>query len=455
MRSRKRKNDTLYHVLFWVIVVLVFPVSLSVWFFRKNPLNMTEQARKLCLGLFWGIIAIIILLCVGIPISKKNREERKASVEASLEAEKQSSIAASEAEAKKASEEEAAKSKLEVTVFDMGQSDAILIECDGYTMLIDSGDLSVALSAKLLEKNVSKIDYFIASTPQNESVGGIARALNHVDVDKVFCTITDYDSDKFTGFMAALEGLGKNISVPAAGDTFQLGSATVTFLGPVSAPQTVEDSLVVKVTHQANTFLFAGFADTTELNAILDNGGDIKADVIKVGRHGRDNALSESLLSRIAPKTAIVSAGEGYGCPSESTLQLLCNADIALYRTDLQGNIGIVSTRDGLKFSVEEGEDIDTYQGITKTTSEPSTETPTTAEPVTETTAYSGEFETGEATPNESGWRYGRLKSDMVFHRLNCPLLQAVGDDDKEYFSELREEMNSWFSPCEVCHPMN
>jgi len=461
MRSKKKKkNDTLYHVLFWVIVVVLFPVSISVWFYRNNPLNLTEQARKLYIGLFWGVLALIILLCIGIPVSKKNRTERAASIEASMEEARQASIAASEAEAKRLAEEEAAKSKMEITFYDMGQADAILLSCDGHYMLIDSGDLSVALSAKILEKNISQVDYVIASTPQNESVGGIARALNHINADKIFCTVNDYDSDKFTDFMAALEAQGKSITVPAAGDSYELGSATVTFLGPVTAPETLETSLIVKVTHQDNTFLFAGFADAEQLTAAANAGSNLSADVIKVGRHGREGCLSEVLMKTIGAKAAVISVGEGYGCPTESTLQILANAEVSLYRTDRQGNITVVSSVDGIAFSVETAENEDMFDGIVKQ----SPETEPTTEPVDEPTEPTEPaddpsehpYGTGEEQPNASGWRYGRLLSDMQFHRLNCPKLAAVSDEEKEYFDNLRDEMYGWgFGPCEICHPMD
>jgi len=459
MRSKKkRKNDTLYHILFWVIVVVLFPVSLTLWFFRKNPLNLTEQARKIVIGAFWGVIALLVGLMLLVPLFKGRNSDKQASIEASEEASRQASIAASEAESRSLAEEEAARSKMEITFYDMGQADAILITCEDHCMLIDSGDLSVALSAKVLEKNISNVDYVVVSTPQNESVGGLARALNHITVGTVFCTVNDYSSDKFTGFMAALEAQGKPLTVPKAGDTYELGSATVTFLGPVSAPQSVETSLVVKVTHQGKSFLFTGFADEEQLTEIVNAGGDISADLIKVGRHGRDNALNANLLSVIKPSYAVVSAGEGYGCPTEGTLQLLCNTDAKLFRTDLQGNITLVSSIAGIEITTEKEESIDTYQGIKKQTAEPSSEASSSAaEGTTEGTPIDPSlvFESGEATPNAVGWRYGRILGDKQLHRLNCPKLEAVSSDGKEYYDNLRSELASWgFTDCEICHSM-
>ena len=75
-----------------------------------------------------------------------------------------------------------------------------------------------------------------------------------------------------------------------------------------------------------------------------DITADVKADVLKVGFHGSRDSTSDDFLSRVAPKYAVISVGKNpYGHPSSATINKLKNADIEVYRTDLDGTITFTS----------------------------------------------------------------------------------------------------------------
>jgi beta-lactamase superfamily II metal-dependent hydrolase len=77
-----------------------------------------------------------------------------------------------------------------------------------------------------------------------------------------------------------------------------------------------------------------------------------EVDLYKVHHHGASDASSESLLAEIQPQVALVPVGAGnsYGHPSSSTISRLQDHGAQVLRTDLDGDIVVVS--DGETFEV-------------------------------------------------------------------------------------------------------
>ena len=68
----------------------------------------------------------------------------------------------------------------------------------------------------------------------------------------------------------------------------------------------------------------------------------LKVDVLKVGHHGSKYSTSEDFLEAVKPKVALIGVGKNnYGHPSPSVIDKLHKNDIILYRTDVDGAIGL------------------------------------------------------------------------------------------------------------------
>src|SRR5215510_5312536 len=98
--------------------------------------------------------------------------------------------------------------------------------------------------------------------------------------------------------------------------------------------------------------LFTGDAETETEDLMMQSGVPLRAQVLKVGHHGSRYATSAKFLEAVAPEVAIISVGAGnnYGHPAQSTLNRLQKAGVKIYRTDLNGEITVVT--DGNKFEV-------------------------------------------------------------------------------------------------------
>ena len=242
-----------------------------------------------------------------------------------------------------------------VQYLDVGQGDSELIQCDGHYMLIDGGTskYSDKIYATLKAQNITALDYIVNTHPHEDHVGGLSGALQFATVKTALPPVKSYDGEGFKDFKKYLKKQGVSITVPSPGDTFTLGSASVTVLGPIEDSDDPNDlSIVLRVVYGDTSFLFVGDAQTSEENDILASGRTVKSDVLKVGHHGSETSTGADFLAAVAPKYAVIEVGDSnsYNHPNQGTLDRLKAAGVTLFRTDLQGTITCTSDGKALTF---------------------------------------------------------------------------------------------------------
>lgn len=259
-------------------------------------------------------------------------------------------------------------SVFQIHYIDVGQADAALVVCDDHAMLIDGGNRedSSLIYSYLEQHGITHLDYIVCTHAHEDHAGGLAGALNYASVDVAYAPVTSYDSKAFSNFVKYLEKQGVEITVPSHGDTFSLGAAVVQILGPISpSDEPNNTSIVLRISFGRTSFLFCGDAERDEENEILDWGYDVKCDVLKVGHHGSNTSTGYRWLREAAPEYAVISCGKdnSYGHPTEGCLSKLRDAEVTVYRTDMQGTLVCTSDGKNLTFSVERNPNIDTLAG--------------------------------------------------------------------------------------------
>lgn len=246
---------------------------------------------------------------------------------------------------------------LHIYYVDVGQADSTIITCDDDVLMIDGGnvaDSQLIFSVLRNTLHIEHINCMIATHPHEDHVGGLAAALNACSVDRLITPVLEYDTKAFHSMMKYAEKQGVKIVVPSVGDSFLIGSARVDILGPLRFYENNNDkSIVCRITHGENTFLFGGDAEWASEHDLVDSGVDLSADVLKVNHHGSDTSTSYVFLRAVMPEYAVISVekGNAYGHPSEAVLSRLRDAGAEVFRTDELGSIECISDGTSITFN--------------------------------------------------------------------------------------------------------
>mgnify|MGYP002508084467 FL=1 len=244
--------------------------------------------------------------------------------------------------------EKAAVSEMTVHYLDVGQGDCVLVSCDGESMLIDAGDNNQGTKIQnyLKKQGVTKLKYAVGTHPDADHIGGLDVILYKFDCGTVMMPDVSKNTATYRDVVDTMKQKGYRNTVPEPGDSFQLGDAVCTVLGPEESYEDANNnSIVLKVEHGENSFLFMGDAEAEAESDILSGGADVEADVLKVGHHGSRSSSSQKFLKAVDPAYAVISCGEdnSYGHPHAETLNNLRAMGVDVFRSDEQGTIVAVS----------------------------------------------------------------------------------------------------------------
>lgn len=246
---------------------------------------------------------------------------------------------------------------LVVEYLDLGQADSILLSSDGEYMLIDAGNNEDGddIVSYLREVDADELKYVVGTHPHADHIGGMDDVIFALDVDNVLLPDTTTNTQTYTDVLDAIETKNVPVTVPIAGQAFQLGETTVSVVAAQQADDLNNTSIVLKATYENTSFLFMGDAETEVENAILSAGTNVKSNVLKVGHHGSSTSTSSAFLAAVSPDAAVISCGAGnsYGHPSTTTLQKLTG--VPVWRTDLNGTIIAMTDGQTCRLTAEKG----------------------------------------------------------------------------------------------------
>ena len=226
--------------------------------------------------------------------------------------------------------------EFDVIFVDVGQGECSIIQCEGESMMIDASTIKKGsdVQGALFRLGIEHLDYVVATHPDrdhNSYLDDIIRLYNPHTI--LLPPIADNtDNAAYREVIKAAEETGIKKVYPFVGDSFQLGSATITVYGPHPVLYSEEDnySLVLMVEYQGIRFLFMADAESKAEETMLMFADEypLYADVLKVGRHGSDYASSYHFIQAVAPKIAIISCGEGnrYDFPNGDVIMNLLDA---------------------------------------------------------------------------------------------------------------------------------
>ena len=257
-----------------------------------------------------------------------------------------------------------------------GNSDAILIENQGYFAMIDTGDTDddVKVKSYLQKQGVKRLEYLVLTHYHADHIGGADTLLSDFEVGTTLVPNGDANTQVYRDYINALSHKGLKPSVPLEGAKFELGSATLTVYNTAGGNRNENNnSLVVVYENGEDRALFTGDAEAEVENQL--SIGDIE--LLKVGHHGSKTSSSPSFINQIQPEYAVILTGQPnqYGHPHQETLSLFESKGIPVYRTDEQGDIVFTSTGHGFETELSPGSYTPGQSSSNSNTSEPSSST--------------------------------------------------------------------------------
>jgi len=247
---------------------------------------------------------------------------------------------------------------LEVNFFDIGQGDAIFIETpQKHQILIDGGPGSAILEK--LGENLAfwdrSIDLIILTHPEYDHLAGLIEVLKRYKIENILWTGVVRDTAEYEEWQRLIEEekskiyIAKN-SQKITWSRFDIDQY-IEILYPLENLEGKElkdsnnTSVVAKLAIGKNSFLFTGDIYKSAERELIKKGASLDSDILKVGHHGSKTSTSEEFLKMVTPKIAIISIGKDnrYGHPHQEVLEILTKYGIKILRTDLDGDIKIIS----------------------------------------------------------------------------------------------------------------
>ena len=289
--------------------------------------------------------------------------------------------------------------RLVVHFIDVGQGDSILVQTPGgKNMLIDTGGRrgeyqngtgtgDQVVAPYLRKIGVNQLDALVLTHPHEDHCGGAAYIIKNFPVDMVLVSPVGSEAldgkpapteqsasgavngkkktdeevpTAYTTLLKKLSTSGIQVQTAEAGDSLRLDPDIYMEVlwpedsGSVEGAVPNNGSLVLRLTYGHQSFIFTGDIEVEAQQKILHSGEELETDVFKLPHHGSRSLLPE-LVDRVNPSIGVISVGahNTFGHPAPTTVDLLYQDGITIYRTDQDGAV-IVET-DGNRVEVKTG----------------------------------------------------------------------------------------------------
>lgn len=254
---------------------------------------------------------------------------------------------------------------LKVVFFDVGQGDSIFIETpERQQVLIDGGPDSTILSklAKEMSFYDRTIDLVILTHPEKDHLFGLLEVLKRYKIKNILWTGVMRDISELEEWKNLIEKEGAEIKIAKAGQRIVLKDLEPKIFLDILYPfenlegqefeNSNDTSIVAKLVFDSDYFLFTGDISKKIEEKLVLQDINLDSDVLKVAHHGSKTSSSLEFLEKVSPEFVVIQVGENsYGHPSPEVLANLEQFGIQILRTDINGDIKIVS--DGNNFKLK------------------------------------------------------------------------------------------------------
>lgn len=236
-----------------------------------------------------------------------------------------------------------------VSVLDVGEGNAVLVQARTARMLVDAGPgyRGEDLLRMLRGEGVNHLDALILTHPDAQHMGAAVWLLDQLPVRELQVPSVMWTSPLMRAVLNRAEQAGMPVRRLRAGDAgdWPGGMAWEVLWppDPVKTARADDAALVMRVARYGAAILLAGDAGAPQEKTLQENGRSLAAAILLVGQHGDREATSSGWLEAVRPREAILSCGphsDGRH-PDEEILARLAARGIRVWRTDQLGSIHV------------------------------------------------------------------------------------------------------------------
>jgi competence protein ComEC len=220
--------------------------------------------------------------------------------------------------------------EFQATFLDVGQGDAILLELDdGKRILVDGGgtlderfDIGEEVVAPYLwYRWIGRLDVVVLTHPQFDHLYGLKAILENFPVGEVWESGYPSQDPTHRWLQDFVRQRGIRHRRLARGDRIPLGRDLLVsvlhppesfFLPPKGRGTGLvnNNSVVLRVEHPGLRLLLTGDIEEEAEASVLEAGGSLEADLLKVPHHGSRGSSSAAFLRHVKPRWAVIQAGD-------------------------------------------------------------------------------------------------------------------------------------------------
>ncbi len=237
-----------------------------------------------------------------------------------------------------------------VTFLSVGNGDCALITGRDGVILMDSGGSTFSDIAEntlipyLGRQGIHKIDAAFLTNYHIDHGGAMLGLLEQGMIGTLYLPYHE-DKELKPDLARAAYAAGTHIRYLGDGDVVTMGDCHVESFDTAAGSEE-NKGMIYRVYTEGVKLLFTGDMDEKGQRRLLYRGGDVDCDILKVPRHGDEDALFGEFTNAASPFLAVISCdGNALGRPHEKVLREYEKRNIPVYRTDERGTVRLYLSR--------------------------------------------------------------------------------------------------------------